>query len=126
MLKVLVVDDDPDICLLTRRLLTMLNCESIEARSGFDAEALVASAQPDLILLDIMMPLQDGYETCKKLRAQGYSGPIIMISALQEQGEKVRTADAGATAYLQKPITKQILALHVEHVRSQQKMHSAI
>ncbi len=126
MLKVLVVDDDPDICLLTRRLLTMLNCESMEARSGFDAEALVPTTQPDLILMDIMMPLQDGYETCKKLRAQGYTGPIIMISALQEQNEKKRTVDAGATAYLQKPITRQILALHVEHVRSQQKLHSTM
>ncbi len=126
MLKVLVVDDDPDMCLLTRRLLTMLNCESTEARSGFDAEALVPTIQPDLILMDIMMPLQDGYETCKKLRAQGYTGPIIMISALQEQNEKKRTVDAGATAYLQKPITRQILALHVEHVRSQQKLHSTM
>ncbi len=126
MLKVLVVDDDPDICLLTRRLLTMLNCESMEARSGFDAEAVVPNAQPDLILLDVMMPLQDGYETCKKLRKQGYSRPIIMISALQEENEKKRTIDAGATAYLQKPITRQILALHVEHVRTRQKIHSTM
>ncbi len=126
MLKVLVVDDDPSLCLLTRRLLTMLNCESVEARSGFDAEALVPTVQPDLILLDIMMPLQDGYETCRNLRTQGYTGPIIMISALQEQNEKKRTIDAGATAYLQKPITRQILALHIEHVRSQQKMDSAL
>jgi DNA-binding response OmpR family regulator len=124
MLKVLVVDDDPDICLLTRRLLTTLNCESFEARNGIDAEPMVKHIHPDLILLDIMMPIQDGYETCKNLRTQGYSGPIILISALQEETEKVKTQSAGATAYIQKPITKQILALHVEHLRTRQGTQS--
>ncbi len=121
MLRVLVVDDDPDICLLTRRLLTTLGCESFDARNGFDAEELVKTLHPDLVLVDIMMPIQDGYETSKKLRAQGFTGTIIMISALQEEMEKVRTQKAGATAYIQKPITKQILALHVDHIRARQE-----
>jgi DNA-binding response OmpR family regulator len=124
MLKVLVIDDDPDICLLTRRLLTTLNCESFEVRNGIDAEPMVQHIRPDMILLDIMMPIQDGYETCKNLRTQGYSGPIILISALQEETEKVKTQSAGATAYIQKPITKQILALHVEHLRAHQSTQS--
>jgi DNA-binding response OmpR family regulator len=124
MLKVLVVDDDPDICLLTRRLLTTLNCESFEVRNGIDAEPMVRHIQPDMILLDIMMPIQDGYETCRNLRTQGYNGPIILISALQEETEKVKTQSAGATAYIQKPITKQILALHVQHLRAHQGTQS--
>lgn len=121
MLRVLVVDDDPDICLLTRRLLTTLGCESFDAKNGFDAEELVKILHPDLVLVDIMMPIQDGYETSKKLRAQGFTGTIIMISALQEETEKVRTQKAGANAYIQKPITKQILALHVDHIRARQE-----
>jgi DNA-binding response OmpR family regulator len=120
MLKVLVVDDDPDICLLTRRLLTTLGCESFEAKNGIDAEGIVKSLQPDLVLLDIMMPIQDGYETCKRLRGQGYSGSIIMISALQEQAEKVKTQAAGANAYIQKPITRQVLSLHIDHILARQ------
>ncbi len=124
MLKVLVIDDDPDICLLTRRLLTTLNCESFEVRNGIDAEPMVQHIRPDMILLDIMMPIQDGYETCRNLRTQGYSGPIILISALQEETEKVKTQSAGATAYIQKPITKQILALHVDHLRAHQSTQS--
>ena len=116
MLKILVVDDDPDICLLTRRLLTTLGCDSFEAKNGIDAEEVVKTLQPDLVLLDIMMPIQDGYETCKKLRGQGYNGSIIMISALQEQVEKVKTQAAGANAYIQKPITRQILSLHIDHI----------
>jgi DNA-binding response OmpR family regulator len=120
MLRVLVVDDDPDICLLTRRLLTTLGCESFDAKNGIDAEELVRTLHPDIVLLDIMMPIQDGYDTCKKLRVAGYNGSVIMISALQEQAEKVKTQAAGANAYIQKPITKQVLALHVDHVRARQ------
>ena len=116
MLKILVVDDDPDICLLTRRLLTTLGCDSFDAKNGIDAEDVVKTLQPDLVLLDIMMPIQDGYETCKKLRSLGFNGSIIMISALQEQAEKVKTQSAGANAYIQKPITRQILSLHIEHI----------
>jgi DNA-binding response OmpR family regulator len=118
MLRVLVVDDDPDICLLTRRLLTTLGCESFDAKNGIDAEELVRTLRPDLVLLDIMMPIQDGYETCRKMRSQGYNGTVIMISALQEQAEKVKTHESGANAYIQKPITKQVLSLHVDHVRT--------
>jgi DNA-binding response OmpR family regulator len=121
MLRVLVVDDDPDICLLTRRLLTTLGCESFDAKNGIDAEELVQTLNPDLVLLDIMMPIQDGYDTCKKLRARHYTGTVIMISALQEQTEKLKTHEAGANAYIQKPITKQVLALHIDHVRSRQE-----
>lgn len=120
MLKVLVVDDDPDICLLTRRLLTTLGCESFEAKNGIDAAEIVRSLQPDLILLDIMMPIQDGYETCKRLRGQGFTGSIIMISALQEQAEKIKTHAAGANAYIQKPITRQVLSLHIDHILARQ------
>jgi len=119
MVKVLVVDDDPDIRLLVRRLLRILNCESLEAPNGIEAEQLVWSENPDIILLDIMMPIQDGYETCVHLRAKGYSGLIIMVSALKEETEKTKTHNAGADAYIQKPITKEVLTLHINHARSQ-------
>src|SRR5690349_2502164 len=104
MLKALVVDDDPELCLLTRRLLTTLGCDSYEAKNGFDAVTMVQDIKPDLILLDIMMPIQDGYETCKRIRAGGYHGTIIMVSALQQHSEAVNTVAAGANAYLQKPV----------------------
>jgi DNA-binding response OmpR family regulator len=53
------------------------------------------------------------------LRAKGYNGLIIMVSALKEETEKTKTLDAGANAYIQKPITKEVLALHINHARSQ-------
>src|SRR5258705_4079758 len=116
MLKVLVVDDDPDICLITRRLLTTLGCDSYEAKNGIDAEVAVKEINPDLVLLDIMMPIQDGYETCRHIRGMGYSGSIIMISAMHEHTEAVKTQAAGANAYIQKPITRSVIQFHIDHL----------
>lgn len=120
MLGVLVVDDDADMRLLIRRLVTMLGCQSFEARNGIEAETIAANTTPDAILLDIMMPVQDGYETCAKLRAQGYTGTVIMVSALQEQTQIERAREVGANAYIQKPITREVLRMHLDRLKSQQ------
>ncbi|MEP7289119.1 MAG: response regulator [Chloroflexota bacterium] len=120
MLTVLVVDDDPDMRLLTRRLLTMLGCESSEARNGIEAETIALATKPDLILLDIMMPVRDGYETCLRLREQNYSGAVILMSAMQEATGKARAAECGATAFMQKPMTRISLKFHVDFLESQQ------
>lgn len=112
--KVLVVDDDPAIRLVTKRLLKVLKCEPYEAKDGAEGEKTAVEVQPDIILLDIMMPLQDGYDTCAKLRARGYTGPIIMFSALIRENERARAQRVGATDYLQKPITKEMLMQYLE------------
>lgn len=106
---VLVIDDDPAIRLVTKRLLKMLKCEAHEAKNGVEGESLALQLQPDLILLDIMMPLQDGYETCKRLREQGYEKPIVLFSSLLRDNERVHAQRIGATDYLQKPIQKEML-----------------
>lgn len=118
MLRVLVIDDDQGIRLLTRRMLTTLGCESFEAANGIEGEAKVKELKPDLVLLDIMMPIQDGYETCEKIRTQGFAGPIIMISSLQEEREKSRTQEVGASAYIQKPLSRDVVALHIKHAET--------
>src|SRR5258706_4120951 len=109
MLRVLVIDDDQGIRLLTRRMLTTLGCESFEASNGIEGQEKAQELRPDLILLDIMMPIQDGYEACEKIRIDGYAGPIIMISSLQEEREKSRTQEVGASAYIQKPLSRDIV-----------------
>lgn len=116
--KVLVVDDDPAIRLVTKRLLKVLKCEPYEARDGIEGETVAFDVQPDIILLDIMMPLQDGYETCAKLRARGYTGPIIMFSALIRENERARAQRVGANDYLQKPITKEMLAQYLDEIQA--------
>ena len=119
MLGILVIDDDPDMRLLTRRLLSMLGCQSYEARNGVEGETMAAEVKPDAILLDIMMPVQDGYQTCLNLRTAGFSAPIIMVSALQEKTQAEKAQNAGATAYIQKPLTKDVLKLHLDHLAAQ-------
>jgi CheY-like chemotaxis protein len=120
MLNVLVVDDDADMRLLTRRLLTTLGYQSTEARNGVEAESAALETHPDLILLDIMMPVQDGYETCSRLRAANYGGFIILMSAMQETTGQRKAAECGANAYLQKPMTRDAIKRHMDYIQAHQ------
>ncbi len=118
-MKALLIDDDAMMRLLASRLLKMLNCQSLEASNGFDGESMALEHEPDLILLDIMMPDQDGYETCTNLRSRGYTGMILLTSTLQETLGKRKAKEVGATAYVQKPITRETLKRHIESLGSQ-------
>jgi two-component system response regulator YcbB len=120
MISVLIIDDDPDIRLLTRRLLRTLDCESYEAQNGIQGEALAGDINPDAILLDIMMPIQDGYETCAKLRKAGYAGKIWLLSALQEETQKKQAQESGANAYIQKPLTREVMKVHLDYLKNHQ------
>jgi two-component system response regulator RpaA len=113
VLKVLVVDDDPAIRLVTKRLLRLLKCDVYEAKDGVEGEAIALELQPDLVLLDIMMPNQDGYETCIRLRAAGFDRPILMFSALLRNNERAYALQIGANEYVQKPITREILSRYL-------------
>src|SRR3954452_21393358 len=83
-MKALLIDDDPMMRLLASRMLKLLDCEAMEATGGAEGEVMALEHQPDLILLDIMMPDQDGYETCTNLRARGYAGTVLLTSTIQE------------------------------------------
>jgi len=120
MLMVLVVDDDADMRLLTRRLLTTLGCESLEAKNGIECETVAMDRKPSMILLDVMMPVQDGFETCVHLRSKGYSGSIILMSAMQETSGKLKAQQVGATAYIQKPMSRDVLKIHLDHAKNQE------
>ncbi|HRE49240.1 MAG TPA: response regulator [Aggregatilineales bacterium] len=112
--RVLVVDDDPAIRLVTKRMLKNMQCEAYEAKDGVEGERLANELLPDLVLLDIMMPLQDGYETCARLRRGGYMGRIVLFSALMRDNERNRAKVAGATGYIQKPVTREELEQYLE------------
>lgn len=108
--KILIVDDDKNICELLR---LYLEKEGYECRLAYDGEAAFEAFeawQPDLVLLDIMMPKQDGWETCRKMRA-GSSVPIIMLTAKGETFDKVLGLELGADDYIVKPFdTKEVVA----------------
>jgi DNA-binding response OmpR family regulator len=116
MLKVLVVDDDLFMCQLIRRIAKMFECDTFEAHDGKSAEATVAQVQPELILMDIMMPDQDGYTTCKNLRESGYKGLVVMVSALQAESQQHRMKEVGANGYIQKPLTRVALEPYILQV----------
>ncbi|MFV0351971.1 MAG: response regulator transcription factor [Oscillospiraceae bacterium] len=108
--KILIVDDDKNICELLR---LYLEKEGYETRIAYDGEAaytLFEDWAPDLVLLDIMMPKQDGWETCRKIRAVS-DMPIIMLTAKGDTFDKVLGLELGADDYIVKPFeTKEVVA----------------
>jgi len=103
---VLIVDDTPANIEILSSILGA-EYEILFATSGREALALVATQSPDLILLDIMMPDMDGYEICKRLKAnpQTQNVPVIFITALSGEADEARGLDVGAIDYISKPIS---------------------
>jgi two-component system cell cycle response regulator len=104
--RVLVVDDIvANLRLLEAKLLNEYYEVSV-AGSGQDALAQVQRSMPDVVLLDVMMPGMDGYEVCRRLKAQPATAhiPVVMVTALTDQSERVRGLEAGADDFLSKPV----------------------
>jgi len=113
--KILVVDDAP---VNVQLLVTYLEAEGydvISAANGGEAVKQVRCEKPDLVLLDVMMPLLDGFEVCKILKSDNVTKftPVIMVTALNEIKDKVKGMDSGADDYLSKPFNKMELLARV-------------
>ena len=117
-LTILVVDDEPIMRSLLARMLIRLNATAVEAASGPEAEGMIAEVKPDLVLLDIMMPEQDGYTTCQHLRTQGYTGRVVMVTAISPEAGLRKALDAGANDYMQKPVNRDALQGHIDAVEA--------
>ena len=104
-MRILVVDDEHAVLEALRRVLTHEGYDVIAARSGHDALELVEAERPDLVLLDVLMPHPDGLEVCRRLRLEGNSLPILMLTARSEVADRVAGLDAGADDYLAKPFS---------------------
>jgi two-component system, OmpR family, response regulator MprA len=101
--RLLVVDDDRAVRESLRRALTLEGYEVELAEDGADGLARVAGAGPDAIVLDVAMPVIDGIEMCRRLRDEGSSLPILMLTARESVTDRVAGLDAGADDYLVKP-----------------------
>ncbi len=114
--KILVADDIKQNVKLLRVILTASEFDVIEAYDGEEALEKAKSENPDLILLDIMMPKMTGYEVCQKLRANGMtkSIPIVMITALHEMDDRIKGIEAGADDFISKPFNKTELLARVK------------
>ncbi|WP_339138465.1 MAG: response regulator transcription factor [Candidatus Electrothrix sp. GW3-4] len=105
---VLIVDDDPFGIIQLQILLKDSGYELITASDGASAIEIVSRQQPDIILLDIIMPNMDGYETCQRLKEnEGPEGiPIIFLSGLHSTEEKINAFEAGGVDYITKPFSE--------------------
>lgn len=109
--KILIVEDEPDMAMGLRDNLVFEGYEVLSAPTGEKGLELAKDAKPDCILLDIMLPGIDGYETCSRLRRQGNRCPIIMLTARGQEIDKVRGLELGADDYVTKPFgLKELLA----------------
>lgn len=116
--KILVVDDDVDTLRLVGLMLQKQGYQIVAANNGHQALSLAQNENPDLILLDVMMPDMDGYEVTKQLRASPVTQntPIIMFTAKSQVDDKVTGFDAGVDDYLTKPTQPRELFAHVKAV----------
>ena len=106
--KVLVVDDTPHNVKLLADLLAVKGYAVATAVNGEEALVKVAAEQPDLVLLDVMMPGLSGYDVCRRLRADPRTAllPVVLVTSLDPQQERVKGIEAGADDFLPKPINQ--------------------
>lgn len=103
--KILVVDDEPDVVELIERTLTPEGFDVILAYDGISALDLVDAERPDLVLLDIMMPMMSGYEVCEQIKAnpQTQNIPVVCLTSAHTPDARTRSLKVGAAALIVKP-----------------------
>jgi two-component system copper resistance phosphate regulon response regulator CusR len=117
-MRILVVDDDPRTRDLLAKGLAESGHEALQAANGEEALAAIAAAAQhfDLVLLDVMMPVLDGWQTIARLRSDSPTTPVIMLSARQELHERVQGLTLGADDYLVKPFAWSELLARIDAV----------
>lgn len=115
---ILVVDDDPIVRKLTRQLLGPMVSAVHAAASGEDALKVAAQLDPDLILLDVNMPGMDGFEVCRRLRADKRTQeiPVIMVTALHDRRSRLKGLEVGADDFISKPYDRTELRIRVRSI----------
>ncbi len=118
MEKILIVDDEPALRQMLSFTLSCAGFECTQAAEAENAEALLASALPDLILLDWMLPGVSGVDLARRLKRNPRTRavPIIMLTARGEEGDKVRALDLGADDYVTKPFSTRELVARIKAV----------
>ena len=114
--KILIVEDDDNIRELLRLYLEREGYEITEAENGAVGLSKWKAENPDMMLLDVMMPVMDGWQVCKEVRAAGSTMPIIMITAKGETMDKVSGLELGADDYIVKPLEMREVVARVRAV----------
>jgi two-component system, OmpR family, response regulator len=114
--KVLVVDDEPNIRELVEVALKFHGCAVAVSASGKDALHQVDIYEPDLMVLDVMLPDMDGFEVCRTLRAEGNDVPVIFLTARDTTSDTIRGLTLGGDDYVTKPFSVEALVARVRAV----------
>jgi len=117
--RVLVVDDDPDMVAFLARLLRKEGLTVETAVDGAEALARVSATSPDLVLLDVMMPGESGFDICRQLKGDEATAliPVVLVTSLEDSESRVRGIEAGADDFLSKPVKREELIARVKTLR---------
>lgn len=125
MKKILVIEDEPNILELVLYNLQSNGYNGIGAEDGIRGLEIIDSENPDLVLLDIMLPGKNGLEICKELRKSGYKRPIIMLTAKSSETERVAGLECGADDYISKPFgVRELMARIMAVLRRYEESYS--
>ena len=116
--KILIIDDTPHNVKMLVDLLSAKGYATVTAASGQEGLEQVEAERPDLVLLDVMMPGMDGYEVCRRIRANPEYGilPVVMVTALDPARERIKGLDAGADDFLTKPFDRTEVLLRIKNL----------
>ena len=125
--KILVVEDERNIVDILTFNLQREGYDTLEALDGAAGLRLALEQDPDLILLDLMLPKMDGFQVCRTLREQGRATPIIMLTAREEETDKVLGLELGADDYITKPFSmRELLARVKSNIRRTEMLAGAV
>jgi two-component system, OmpR family, phosphate regulon response regulator OmpR len=114
--KIIVVDDDSRLLTLLERFLFQSGFDVYVASSTADLSRQLSDVTPDLIVLDVMIPGENGIELCKRMRAEGNVTPIIMLTAMGEEADRITGLESGADDYIAKPFNPRELLARINAV----------
>lgn len=120
MKTVLIVDDEPTIRTLVNAVLEGPGMRTLEAADGPEAIDMIRRCQPDLVLLDVVMPGMDGFTVCQRMKAEKSMArtPVLLLTALAQESDHERARRAGADGVVQKPFSPAALRATVESILS--------
>lgn len=116
MARILVVEDDDTVAEVVVAYLTAAGMEVHRCADGGEAVVTAASLAPDLIVLDVMLPVLDGIEVLRRLRQRAIVAPVLMLTALGDAEDRIRGLEVGADDYLTKPFSPRELVLRVQSI----------
>lgn len=122
-MNIVIIDDDPRITALLKRALKFEGYTAEVAGNGPDGLSLALSGSPDLVVLDVMMPGLDGWEVCRRIRAEK-DVPVLMLTARDEVADRVKGLNIGADDYLVKPFALEEFLARVRALLRRQKISS--